>query len=164
MKFSLNWFKKTFILVICFTFLAHSTTMSKEEALQSLTEQWKVLRQVKGHFQDGDYDKDVDGFNGRKHLVMKEMHEILKSSSTSEIMAALGNPDQVTETLEMNHTPLMMPGPVMPSDVAAQTGPMLTSGPIYLVYYWRGNHDYLWFKIESSSGRVVDSGWYNALE
>jgi hypothetical protein len=79
-------------------------------------------------------------------------------------MSALGTPDEVSETLEMTQAPLMMPGPVMPSDVAVQTGPMLTSGPIYLIYYWRGKHDYLWFKIESSTSQAIDSGWYNALD
>jgi hypothetical protein len=152
------------ILFFFLIVLVQTTTMTTQATLSTLAEQWKEIRPLKGHWQDEEYNKDIDGFNGKKHLLMKEMHELLKGSSTAVIMSALGTPDEVSETLEMNQGPLLMPGPLVPSDIHVQTGPMLTSGPVYLIYYWRGKHDYLWFKIESSTGQAVDSGWYNALD
>jgi hypothetical protein len=137
--------------------------MSNDD-LPALAEQWATLRSTKGHFQDGEYNSDVDGFNGKKHKLMQDMQKILKNSLSSDIISALGSPDQVTESLDTNVIPLMMPGPVIAPEVAIQTGPMLVSGPVYLIYYWRGKHDYLWFKVESSNGQAVDSGWYHALE
>ncbi|KAG0315464.1 hypothetical protein BG000_005196 [Podila horticola] len=35
---------------------------------------------------------------------------------------------------------------------------------MYFIYKWRGNHDYLWFKVDAIQEQVVQSSWYHAYD
>jgi hypothetical protein len=78
-----NFFPGIKNLLLFFILFVRATTMTAEATLSNLSEQWKEIRSIKGHWQDGEYTKEVDGFNGKKHLLMKEMHELLKDSPTA---------------------------------------------------------------------------------
>jgi len=34
----------------------------------------------------------------------------------------------------------------------------------YMVFKWRGYHDYLWFRLDDRTHKVIKGDWYNALE
>lgn len=34
----------------------------------------------------------------------------------------------------------------------------------YIIYKWRGYHDYLWFHVDDRTRKVVQGDWYFALE
>ncbi|KAI9355659.1 hypothetical protein DFJ73DRAFT_758911 [Zopfochytrium polystomum] len=137
--------------------------------VSALGVEFQRLKAVKGHFSGGDeFVKDVDGFNGKKHLVMQSLGKILGAPGTpvSEIFAVMGQPDRIllssADGDQADHVPIpLMPGPVVPSGTGSQeASPSMTK----LIYSWRGGHDYLWFKVDSVKEVVAQSGWYNALE
>ena len=35
---------------------------------------------------------------------------------------------------------------------------------VYLVYYWRGRHDFLYFEMDEATETIRKSDWYQALE
>ncbi|KAJ3103860.1 hypothetical protein HDU97_009779 [Phlyctochytrium planicorne] len=124
----------------------------------ALGQQFQQLRTVKGHFEGGEFDKDVDGFNGAKHKAMLALEKGLGVQGTpaSAVIEVMGKPDRVAprdqETLHG------MPGPSVPA-------PVVSSGAddaVYLIYNWRGSHDYLRFLV--SNDAVVTASWYQALE
>jgi hypothetical protein len=41
------------------------------EDVQALGRTFQELRKIKGHFDGGEYNPDVDGYNGEKHQVMQ---------------------------------------------------------------------------------------------
>ncbi|KAF9274374.1 hypothetical protein BGZ68_000731 [Mortierella alpina] len=63
----------------------------------------------------------------------------------------------------------MGPSDVIPDDVLMwlKGNEPETTPPIeyeYLVYMWRGYHDYLWFRVDRDADKVVASDWYHAYE
>ncbi|KAI8871843.1 hypothetical protein GQ42DRAFT_161727 [Ramicandelaber brevisporus] len=79
----------------------------------------------------------------------------------------------------------MMPGPVIPPPPAQAQGgaggqqephgevsiglpaaqpPTAVAPPFDLMYYWRGRHDYMWFRIDPTTEKVIASDWYHAYE
>jgi len=133
------------------------------ESLQSLGQEYQMLSDKPGHMQinRGEFDRTVDGFNGRKHVVMKELAAVLGKPGTpsQEVIAIMGKPNDVTTSISPTTSIPLMPGPIIGS--AGQTP---AQGPFYLVYYWRAKHDYLWFKIDTDTQQVLESGWYMAGE
>jgi hypothetical protein len=109
--------------------------------LTSLSAEWKELRAVKGHFQGGDYDVRVDRAGERKAVVLEKLREALSQPGTSEarVLGLLGEPD-AREAVVLT----------TPADCAV------------LVYWWRGWHDFADFFCRD--GKVIDSGWWLALE
>lgn len=41
------------------------------EDVQALGKTFQVLRTVKGHFDGGEFNEDIDAFNGKKHQTMQ---------------------------------------------------------------------------------------------
>ncbi|KAJ3049261.1 hypothetical protein HK097_009721 [Rhizophlyctis rosea] len=159
-------------LLLLLTLPTMSTTLSNE--ITAAQADYAALRDIKGHFADGDFNPDVDKFGGKKQLAMEKLGEYLGAPGTpgGRVLQVMGKPDAVVpktdpsqegpEALQGGAGVLQgMPGPVIPGGGAAPNG-----GNYYLVYYWRGKHDYLWFEIDSSSGDEVVKGysWYKALE
>ncbi|KAJ3275020.1 hypothetical protein HDV01_001526 [Terramyces sp. JEL0728] len=124
--------------------------------LRQLSQEYLSLKGIKGHWEGGEYTKEVDSFNSKKHQAMKTLAESIAVGSDSKIIFDLfGQPDKVeTNTLTF------MPGPAVsqavPSDV--------TSDDLFMEYYWRGRHDFLYFQVDSTTSAVKKVAWYNALE
>ncbi|KAJ3093294.1 hypothetical protein HK100_006702 [Physocladia obscura] len=103
----------------------------------------------------------------------------------------MGLPDEVSQQsaseVAASSAPAvpLMPGPVLTNAAAAAAGPLafdsLTfqnpNSDVFLIYYWRGRHDYIWFHVKEIGEKeegyervvtgvpiVVESGWYNAFE
>ena len=77
----------------------------------------------------------------------------------------MGNPDKVTYTIDPHSIAspsiAMMPGPVVPENTSSTT---TSQHEMYLIYTWRGMHDYLWFQVDPKNEQVIKSGWYMAGE
>lgn len=98
----------------------------------------------------------------------------------------MGQPDEIKQTMDEAFHASLMPGPMVGGGVVGQgdhgalaTGTELgdshttmmptgatNTGPqvMYFIYKWRGNHDYLWFKVNAVNEEVIESSWYHAYE
>ncbi|KAG0208209.1 hypothetical protein BGX28_000736 [Mortierella sp. GBA30] len=157
-------------------------TISSE--YQALGQSLQNLREVRGHWDGGDSDPRVDNFNGEKHQTLQKLGEYFGKPGTpaANILQTMGQPDEIKQTMDEAFHASLMPGPVLGgsgihSQTANATGaglgevnttmmPTDTSGPqvVYFVYKWRGNHDYLWFKVDALKEEVVESSWYHAYD
>ncbi|CAO3566871.1 unnamed protein product [Mortierella alpina] len=161
---------------------------SVSSEFQTLGQNLQSLRKIKGHWDGGDSDPRVDSFNGEKHQALKQLGEYFGKPGTpaANILTTMGPPDDMKATLDDEAQLSMMPGPVVGGPGAAAlnanaTGAgldevsttMMPTGAtnaqkaprvMYFIYKWRGNHDYLWFKIDEDTEQVIESSWYQALE
>ncbi|KAI1312299.1 hypothetical protein EDD11_002989 [Mortierella claussenii] len=119
----------------------------------ALGQTFQELRKVKGHFDGGEYNAAVDGFNGEKHQVMQKLAEAFSKPSvlSVDIVSTMGPSDEI------------------PAEILAQlkrSAPQVSppTNFSYLLYKWRGYHDYLWFRINLKSNKVQKSEWYFAYE
>lgn len=104
----------------------------------------------------------------------------------------MGQPDEIKQTMDEAFNASMMPGPIVGGtggaaalgyaanstgaglgDVSTTMMPSGSTDPksaqnqpqvLYFIYKWRGNHDYLWFKVDSVKEQVIQSSWYHAYE
>lgn len=108
--------------------------------------EFQRLRVVRGHFQGGEWNDEVDRWGCRKQEVMDWLREALGTGqySASQIARLMGQPDAVAK-----------PGDVL-WEMARGRGSRL------LVYHWRGAHDFLYFACEGE--RVLEARWWMAGE
>jgi len=180
-KFYIAVFISSLILIIAFLYISPLVENIQEvtpamtdgsniatQDINALSESFNTLRQTPGHFQGGTYDREVDGPKGKKFQVMKALAETLGVPGTpaADILQTMGKPDELTSKLDVveNVEIEMMPGPIIGSDDDSALASTSEQGSYYLVYYWRGSHDYLYFKVDTVSEKVTASGWYNALD
>ncbi|KAF9580888.1 hypothetical protein BGW38_002283 [Lunasporangiospora selenospora] len=150
----------------------------------TLGNSFRALHAQKGHWDGADPNPATDNFDGDKHQVMQKLGEHFGKRGTpaKDILSTMGKPDDVRASLDSdeNFQAAMMPGPVLGGGGSHQenlaTGAGLgdvgtTMMPnsaaeqgMYFIYKWRGNHDYLWFKIDAIDEKVIESSWYHAYE
>ncbi|KAJ8326989.1 hypothetical protein BDV3_000122 [Batrachochytrium dendrobatidis] len=158
------------VLKISTLFASSHSTMSQEESKEApLTTQQvaefgmelQQLRSIKGHWDGGEYNQDIDGFQGRKHVLLTILGKELGKPGTPavKIFELLGQPDK-SEALDSMVT--FMPGPKVPKGTT--TASQASTNTLVLVYNWRSNHDFLWFKIDTVTETVLESGWWMAME
>ena len=116
--------------------------------MQSLAAEYRELRKIKGHYAGGEYVESVDKFGGRKHEVMAQLGTSLGDGSFTEaqVVELMGPPDQFAE-----------PGNPWWSLIRNSEGSERA-----LLYYWRGGHDLLYFRVHA--GKVIGSDWWMAYE
>ncbi|KAF8940646.1 hypothetical protein EDD21DRAFT_375957 [Dissophora ornata] len=159
-------------------------TVSSE--YQALGQSLQNLRTIKGHWDGGSANPAVDNFNGDKHQALQKLGEYFGKPGTpaANILATMGEPDEMKQTMDQAFHASFMPGPVVGGitgnideenatgaglgDVSTTMMPTGSSntGPqvMYFIYKWRGNHDYLWFKIDAIKEQVLESSWYHAYD
>ncbi|KAJ3186101.1 hypothetical protein HK101_009747 [Irineochytrium annulatum] len=140
---------------------SHGGAFAITSEMSTLGQTLQSLRQKKGHFEGGEeFIKDVDGFNGEKHRTMKELQKLLGVPGTpaQNVMQVMGKPDEVTRQ-GAEGFPELMPGPTVP----AGAGTTDAGDGLYLIYFWRGRHDYLYFLTDASE-KVTKCDWYMAGE
>ncbi|WLQ14977.1 hypothetical protein O5O45_03410 [Hahella aquimaris] len=114
---------------------------------------YRELREIKGHFSGGQWNEDVDKWQGKKHQVMqvlgaKVASERLDATHTRELMGA---PDRTHQ----------------PGDQHFDTVIRMTEwkgkpqGSLW-VYDWRGAHDQLVFAFDGD--KLTASGWLYSWE
>ncbi|HKP04041.1 MAG TPA: hypothetical protein VJU77_11875 [Chthoniobacterales bacterium] len=130
------------------------------EKVSALISQYKELRERCRQLPDGTYDKDLHDHGGKLHRVLASLGiELGHPPSTKQIIVGcLGEPDaikdgrQMARFLDIYHRELRKAG----RDVKEK------SDREYLVYHWRGGHDFMFFI--SEGGLIVDHGWWFAYE
>ncbi|KAJ9049284.1 hypothetical protein DSO57_1026257 [Entomophthora muscae] len=125
--------------------------------------------------------KFVESFLSLKFLKDLQKHFGKKGTDAGEIIKALGKPDQMAPQIpEITRDEILkksdseaadakMPGGIMPP---LAPGPFMgtsisdsgSSDSYYLVYEWRGKHDYMYFKVNAQTEKVISSDWYHALD
>ncbi|KAI8805065.1 hypothetical protein BJ742DRAFT_741573 [Cladochytrium replicatum] len=140
--------------------------------LSTAASEFQQLRTINGHFSGGEWNADVDGFGGRKRELMSILKALVGVQGTpfAQVFEAMGAPDVVipnpsneapaatTDLLRTEPTIPTMPGPFLPNSPAS-----VQNESLFLIYYWRGRKDYLWFWIDSD-GNVVKSEWHSDFE
>ncbi|KAF9974317.1 hypothetical protein BGZ73_002273 [Actinomortierella ambigua] len=116
-------------------------------------QEYQKLRSIKGHFEDGEFNPEVDTFNGLKYQSMKTVADYFngKFPAPREIIDIMGNPDLYCNTFEE---------PASDQSKCWQDGDHIPGG--YMIYKWRGFHDYLWFQRDFVT--VLATGWYFVFE
>ncbi|ORX88667.1 hypothetical protein K493DRAFT_410884 [Basidiobolus meristosporus CBS 931.73] len=133
--------------------------------IKQMAEEFQALRAIPSHFSGGEeWIPEVDSHNGKKHELMKSLQTTFGQAGTpaSEVILHLGKPDELSPTLNPQEgiSPLTMPGPALSDGVTSAP----SNSSYYLIYHWRGRHDYAYFKVDAEAEKVLESGWYNALE
>ncbi|KAG0232521.1 hypothetical protein BGW42_008141 [Actinomortierella wolfii] len=153
--------------------------------IQALGQSFQEVRALKGHWDGADPNPDIDNFNGKKHEHMKKLGDYFGKAGTSaaDLLATMGQPDEIKTSMDEAFQASLMPGPAIGGggidrsggqqssfgnqDVDATVMPENSGQPqqvMYFIYKWRGNHDYLWFKVDAAKETVIESSWYHAYE
>ncbi|KAJ3012814.1 hypothetical protein HKX48_006071 [Thoreauomyces humboldtii] len=146
--------------------------------LSALGTEYQSLRHEQGHFSGGDHHRDVDGYGGRKRKVMESLGESLGKPDTHaiQILETMGAPDEIVPKVGASNVgPLQsagpgaiatgMPGPLVGGGQAPHGQGIDAGKPYFIVYYWRGRHDYLWFEVDGTADeRISQYGWHAASD
>ncbi|HYG79751.1 MAG TPA: hypothetical protein VD861_05150 [Pyrinomonadaceae bacterium] len=128
--------------------------------VSALVSEYRGLRERRGRLPQGTFDQDLQADGGRFHRVLYSLGlEMGRPPYTRRtVVGCLGEPDavkngkQMRPFLDIYQRELRKAGREVP----------LKPGRVYLIYHWRGGHDFLFFITEG--GRVVDHGWWFAYE
>lgn len=124
-------------------------------AIEKLAAEFKEIRKIKGHFDEGQWNDNVDRWGGGKHKLMIELGERLSREkySKNDMIKLMDPPDHIART-----------GDDLYQWITSQpkNNTVTEPTPEYLVYYWRGKHDFLYFTC--MNGAIITSGWRHAYE
>lgn len=123
--------------------------------VQAAADAYQELRPIAGQFSGGEWYADADDWHGSKHTAMIKVAAFADDNEISEIilLELLGRPDLVVQEDDT----LLNLIKLQPDYEDTQT-----ESSIHLIYYWRGEHDFLFF--ESDRGTIVQSGWWYSME
>lgn len=151
--------KKLFPMILFFIFLfpgldltraqtnaATQPAFPQDKYIAELSLEFKRLRNLSGHFQNGSWNKEVDSWLGLKHRVMMALRAHIEQNriSVGELRKLMGEPDRI----------LYIGGPPWDSIIS------WSEANFSLIYEWRGDHDYLVF--DCRTGMVTSSHWFYA--
>ncbi|CAB1081075.1 hypothetical protein D1AOALGA4SA_8735 [Olavius algarvensis Delta 1 endosymbiont] len=120
---------------------------------ERLAAEFRSFRSLPGHFSNGPWTDEVDRWMGRKHRLMRELGLRLGDGeySRARVTKWLGPPDQIARKGDrLFDLIIRLPG------YSAATA----AGHEFMVYSWRGMHDFLFFT--SEDGMIVGSDWWHA--
>jgi hypothetical protein len=131
-----------------------------DKKIVALIDQYKELRERRRHLPDGAYDKDLRDHGGKLHRVLESLGTELGHSPYTKkiIVGCLGEPDAIWNDARM--APFL--GIYERDRKTSETEPRARRNREYLIYHWRGGHDFLFFIDEA--GLIVDHGWWFAYE
>ena len=126
----------------------------------ALINQYKELRERRRHLPEGVYDKDLRDHGGKLQTVLQALgRELGHPPYTRKIVVGcLGEPDAIWKDAQI--APYL--GIYERERKKAGRKPRAKRDREYLVYHWRGGHDFLFFI--SEDGLIVDHGWWFAYE
>jgi len=151
-------------------FLAGGTTARSNESdnqcqgldkkVVALINQYKELRERRRHLPDGAYDKDLRDHSGKLHRVLQSLGtELGHPPYTGKIIVGcLGEPDAIRNDIQMAR----YLGIYESERRKMGRVPRAKRDREYLVYEWRGGHDFMFFLNED--GLIIDHGWWFAYE
>jgi hypothetical protein len=125
------------------------------DPIEDVAAEFRGLRTVQGHFDGGDWNDDVDKWMGRKHQLMIQLGTHLGSGAygKGKVVRLLGSPDRTASPGD----DLFDLVDSLPEFERPTTGPYE-----FLIYYWRGTHDFLYFISQGET--ILNSGWWYAGE
>ncbi len=122
---------------------------------KALAADFIALRSEMGQFNGGSWNEAVDQWQGRKHTTMMALGDRLGNGrfSCSQLTDLLHPPDHTVQGGDPLYE-LIQTTPIFEAiqDETAQ----------FLVYEWRGTHDFLFFVCED--GRITAADWWYAGE
>lgn len=124
--------------------------------------EFRALRAVRGHFEGGAWNNDVDRWQGRKHVLMQRLAEQLlrQQASAAQVRQAMGEPDALLTPGQAAHARATQQAQWQGAALAA---PSSGSGAAVLwLYRWRGTHDQL--ALALAHDRVAAAGWMHQWE
>jgi len=123
--------------------------------IKDVAAEFRDLRKTKGHFEGGTWNDDVDKWMGRKHQLMIQLGSHLGTGeySEAEVIQLLGPPDLIAREGDDSFDLINS----LPDFKKPATGPYK-----FLIYYWRGTHDFLYFTSQDET--IINSGWWYAGE
>lgn len=156
-----NWI---FFLIAALLFISHiipaggvtgepSMDTLKSSDMKTLSKEFHRLRNIKGHFQGGQWNDDVDRWNGLKHRVMMTLATKLSEKTISELMQWMGEPDRIVVRKDPDFQTLISKRKSALSKYQTEK---------LLIYHWRGDRDYLYFACGMET--VLYSGWWYSGE
>lgn len=131
-----------------------------DKTVSALVSQYRELRERHRQLSQGTFDHDLQADGGRFHKVLYSLGERLGRPPYTKrtIVGCLGEPDAVKNGRQMGHFLDIYHRELEKAGRKVLEKP----GRVYLIYYWRGGHDFLFFI--SEGGRIVDHGWWFAYE
>lgn len=127
------------------------TSLSVEE----IAAEFRQVRKIKSHFNGGTWNDKVDKWMGRKHRLMIALDNRLTGEQydRSGVKRLLGPPDEIVRK-----------GDNLFKLIARQMGHNISDSSSYefLVYHWRGRHDFLFFACQDNV--IISSDWWYAGE
>ena len=141
----------------------HSTERCNEQnkEIASLIQQYQELRERRQQLRAGGvFDADLDSDKGKLHEFLYKLGEELghPPDTKEKILRCLGEPDAMKNENEMSG---LLEIYKREKRIAGQKVKEYRK-PEYLIYFWRGWHDFLFFI--SEDGLIVDHGWWFAYE
>lgn len=131
-----------------------------DKTVSALASQYRELRERHRQLPQGTFDHDLQSDGGEFHKVLYALGERLGRPPYTKrtIVKCLGEPDAVKNGRQMNPFLDIYRRELRKAGRKVWEKP----GRVYLIYYWRGGHDFLFFI--SEGGRIVDHGWWFAYE
>lgn len=123
--------------------------------VDEIADEFKKIRGIKGHFDGGAWNDEVDKWMSRKHRLMIELGLRLAGGKykKSDIIKLLDPPDRIVGKGDY----------LFELIISQKRYDSLTAASYeFLVYYWRGRHDFLFFTCQDSV--IINSGWWYAGE
>ena len=132
----------------------------KDEKTAALISQYKTLRDKRRQLPPGTFDKDLSADGGKLSKVLSALGVELgrRPYTKQNILSCLGEPDAIKNQKQMGHLLDIYNRELKKAGRKVEQ----KSNREYLIYFWRGWHDFLFFI--SEDGRVVDHGWWFAYE
>jgi hypothetical protein len=134
------------------------TGLNKKVA--ALIGQYRELREKRRQLAPGNRDRDLDNHGGKLHEVLSSLGvELGHPPYTKEnIVTCLGEPDAVRSHKRMSNYLGIYQNELRKAGRKVEE----RDDREYLIYLWRGWHDFIFFI--SEDGRIVDHGWWFAYE
>jgi len=134
---------------------AGDEVMPNTERLGQIAEAFRALRTIRGHFNGGTWNDEVDQWMGRKHRLLLQLSTLVSGGkySKSEIIQLLNPPDRIVQKGDYLYDQITALRDDSVLDLSTEE---------YLIYYWRGTHDYLFFTCKNNM--IVSADWWHAGE
>lgn len=131
-----------------------------DKKVVALVNEYKELRERRRRLPEGGYDKELRDHGGRMHRVLQSLGTELGHPPFTKkiIVGCVGEPDAIKSDVQMER----FLGIYERERMKAGRTPLAKRDREYLVYHWRGGHDFLFFI--SEAGSIVDHGWWFAYE
>jgi hypothetical protein len=139
---------------------ANEKCKASDPQLAALIEEYRGLRERRRRLPAGKFDNDLSGHGGRLHEVLSALGPALghPPETKQNLQACLGEPDAIRSGQRMNNFLEIY----LRERRKAGKEPLAKRKREYLIYFWRGWHDFIFFVNEG--GHIVDYGWWFAYE